>query len=121
MMRARATERLATAVAQLPRGLRAAMLAAVRRERIITGAYADGDGMCPLLGAHRYGVRESGADFVDAWDRFCRVRRGSRRDATESERAVLMELLAQSLFRDAVSPAHACARPHHARPVEVGT
>jgi hypothetical protein len=120
MMGPSATERLATAVSHLPRGLRAAMLAAVRRERIITGAYADGDGMCPLLGAHRYGVRESGAGFVEAWDRFCRVRRGRRRDATESERAVLIELLAKSLFSDAAGPAHASARPDPARPVEVG-
>ena len=74
------------------------MLAAVQRERIITGAYADGDGMCPLLGAHRYGVRESGAGFVEAWDRFCAFRRGRRRDATEPERAVLIGLLKASLF-----------------------
>jgi hypothetical protein len=120
MTRRAATERLAIAVAQLPRALRAAMLAAVARERVITGAFVDGDGMCPLLGAHRYGVRESGADFVEAWDRFCRVRRGKHRDATDVERAVLIELLEKSLFRDAVGPAHAFARPHRTRPVEVG-
>ena len=92
------TEALAGAVERLPRALRAAMLAAVRRERIIAGAFADGDGMCPLLGAHRYGVRESGAGFDAAWDRFCRIRRGKRRDATASERAVLIALLQSSLF-----------------------
>ena len=59
-------ERLAMAVARLPRALRAAMLAAVRRERIIAGAYVHADGMCPLLGGHRYGVRESGEGFAAA-------------------------------------------------------
>ena len=98
MSRPTTTETLATAVARLPRSLRAAMLAAVQRERIITGAYVDGDGMCPLLGAHRYGPRESGEGFVEAWDRFCRIRRGKRRDATEPERAVLIGLLKASLF-----------------------
>jgi hypothetical protein len=92
------TERLAMAVARLPRALRAAMLAAVRRERIIAGAYVDADGMCPLLGGHRYGVRESGEGFAEAWDRFCGVRRGRPRDATAPERAVLIGLLENSLF-----------------------
>jgi hypothetical protein len=111
------TERLAAALAGLPRALRAAMLAAVRRERIIAGAFADGDGMCPLLGAHRYGVRESGAEFVDAWDRFCRMRRGRRRDATASERAVLIELLEKSLFSDHDGAAQAPWRPPRLLPV----
>ena len=92
------TENLATAVERLPRTLRAAMLAAVRRERIIAGAYADADGMCPLLGAHRYGERECGDGFAAAWDRFCGVRRGKRRDATGPERAALIGLLEDSLF-----------------------
>ncbi|MDA0162598.1 hypothetical protein OM076_20155 [Solirubrobacter ginsenosidimutans] len=92
------TELLAAAVARLPRPLSAAMLAAVTRERIITGAYADGHGMCPLLGAHRYGVRENGPGFAEAWDRFCGSRRGKRRDATDAERALLIGLLKASLF-----------------------
>jgi hypothetical protein len=110
------TELLAVAVARLPRTLRAAMLAAVQRERIITGAYADGDGMCPLLGAHRYGVRESGAGFAEAWDRFCGSRRGKRRDATEPERAVLIELLKASLFSRPDAP---CAVPSPVMPLPV--
>jgi hypothetical protein len=106
--------RLATAVERLPRTLRAAMLAAVLRERIITGAYAHAGGVCPLLGAHRYGVRESGGDFVEAWDRFCGVRRRRRRDATERERAVLVELLRESLF----GPLGYAAHPLSRRPAE---
>jgi hypothetical protein len=94
------THELAAAVAALPRGLRAAMLAAVGRERIIAGAYADGDGMCPLLAAHRYGVRECGGGFADAWDRFCGIRRGRPRDATAHERAILVALLRDGLFAD---------------------
>jgi hypothetical protein len=98
MTRRTKTENLAMAVARLPRTLRAAMLAAVRHERIIAGAYADADGMCPVLGAHRYGVRESGEGFAEAWDRFCGVRYGRRRDATGPERAALIGLLEDSLF-----------------------
>jgi hypothetical protein len=121
MTRPKASERLATAVAGLPRPLRAAMLAAVRRERIITGAFADGDGMCPLLGAHRYGVREGGTGFADAWDGFCRPRRGRRRDATASEREVLIELLEKSLFGDVDRPAApAPRRAPRVRPVAAG-
>ena len=114
------TESLATAVARLPRALRAAMLAAVQRERIITGAYVDGDGMCPLLGAHRYGVRESGGGFVKAWDRFCGVRRGRRRDATGPERAALIGLLQASLFPEHDGPARSPSRPAEQCPIAVG-
>ena len=109
------TENLATAVERLPRTLRAAMLAAVRRERIITGAYVDADGMCPLLGAHRYGVRECGDGFALAWDRFCGIRRGKRRDATGPERAALIGLLENSLFHH-----HTEAAPEAPRRSEVG-
>jgi hypothetical protein len=111
MSRPTPTDTLATAVARLLRALRAAMLAALLRERIIAGAYVDADGMCPLLGAHRYGVRQSGEAFVDAWDRFCRVRRGRGRDATDSERAVLTALLEASLFSDRRVLERAAPRP----------
>ncbi len=111
MTRLERTENLATAVARLPRTLRAAMLAAVRHERIITGAYADADGMCPLLGAHRYGVRESADGFAAAWDRYCDVRRSKRRDATGPEREALIGLLEDSLFhRAAEAPPQAPRR-----------
>jgi hypothetical protein len=120
MSHARRTEKLAIAVAAMPRALCAAMLAAVRRERIIAGAYADGDGMCPLLGAHRYGMRESGGGaFPEAWDRFCRIRRGKGRDATDAERAVLVALLEQRLFPDAPTPAHGAPAPVREAPLEV--
>jgi len=113
MSRPTPTDTLATAVARLLRALRAAMLAALLRERIIAGAYvdADADGMCPPLGAQRYGVRQSGEAFVDAWDRFCRVRRGRGRDATDSERAVLTALLEASLFSDRRALERAAPRP----------
>jgi hypothetical protein len=120
MRQRKKAEALATAVARLPRPLRAAMLAAVRRERIITGAYVDGNGLCPLLGAHRYGVRESGAGFAEAWDRFCGARRGRRRDATGPERAVLIGLLQASLFPEHDVPARSPSRPVEQRPIEVG-
>jgi hypothetical protein len=116
MSRPTPTDTLAMAVARLPRTLRAAMPAAVLRERVIAGAYVDGDGMCPLLAAHRYGVRESGGAFVAAWDRFCRLRRGRRRDATASERAVLIALLEASLFPEP----RAAVRARSRRPIETG-
>jgi hypothetical protein len=109
------THELAAAVAALPRRLRAAMLVGAGRERIIAGAYADGDGMCPLLAAHRYGVRESGVGFVEAWDRYCGIRRGRRRDATDHERAVLVALLRDSLFAQPALPVAAPA----AHPVRI--
>jgi hypothetical protein len=89
---------LRLAVERLPLRVRAGMLAAVQRERIITGAYVKGDGICPLLGAHRYGSREGGEGFADAWDGFCGVRPGRARDATEAERTALIRLLRDSLF-----------------------
>lgn len=119
MTRPTTTETLAEAVDRLPRALRAAMLAAVSRERIITGAYVDGDGMCPLLAAHRYGVRESGEGFAKAWDRFCGVRRRKRRDATAAERAVLIGMLQDSLFPDRGGAAPATAPPVTRRLIQV--
>jgi hypothetical protein len=107
------------AVLRLPFRVRAGMLAAVQRERIITGAYAKDDGICPLLGAHRYGNREGGAGFADAWDRFCGVRRGRPREATETERAVLIGLLEDSLFVDRGDTASRPPRPVPRRPVAV--
>jgi hypothetical protein len=66
---------LRAAVDALPRQAREAMLAGISEERIIAGAYVDKrGGVCPILAAHRRGVRSRGADFARAWDEFTGAR-----------------------------------------------
>jgi hypothetical protein len=71
----------------LPRATRVAMLAGLDAGPIIAGAYASGDGICPMLAAHRAGGRCSAAFFADAWDRFA-FRDVSRRGRAETPRRV---------------------------------
>ncbi len=56
------------------------MLEGVRgSERIIAGAYVDGEGgVCPMLAAHICGARTSFLSFARSWDRFTRAGRGAR-------------------------------------------
>src|SRR3712207_8601275 len=61
----RYAEDLRRAVDCLPRGTRVAMLESLDDERIIVGAYTDGEGgMCPMLAAHRNGGRTNLASFA---------------------------------------------------------
>jgi hypothetical protein len=79
--RARATiQELREAVQCLPRSTRIAMLEGLDAGPIIAGAYTSGEGICPMLAAHRAGGRCSAAFFADAWDRFA-FRDAPRRDA----------------------------------------
>jgi hypothetical protein len=72
------------------------MLEGVRSERIVVGAYTDGDGgVCPMLAAHRHGGRTSFVSFYKAWDGFARTR--TLRPATEREVRTLENLLVASL------------------------
>jgi hypothetical protein len=91
-------ERLRLAIDCLPVGTREAMLAGVRTsERIIAGAYVDGEGgVCPMLAAHRRGGRTDLLSFAKSWDRFTRAR-GSARAATERELRILVTQLEDSL------------------------
>lgn len=91
-------ERLRLAIDCLPVGTREAMLAGVRaQERIIAGAYVDGEGgVCPMLAAHRAGGRTDLLSFARSWDRFTRATRGSR-TATEREVRILVAQLQDSL------------------------
>ena len=76
--RPRATiQELREAVQCLPRATRIAMLEGLDAGPIIAGAYTSGDGICPMLAAHRAGGRCSAAFFADAWDRFA-FRDGTR-------------------------------------------
>ncbi len=91
-------ERLRLAIDCLPVGTREAMLAGVRaNERIIAGAYVDGEGgVCPMLAAHRAGGRTDLLSFARSWDRFTRTSGGSRA-ASEREVRILVAQLQDSL------------------------
>lgn len=78
------------------------MLRGISANDIIVGAYATGDGICPMLAAHRHGGRTNFIGFADAWDRFAsRDGRWDRsRRATERELRVLRVHLEASLLED---------------------
>jgi hypothetical protein len=70
-------------------------------ERIIVGAYVDGEGgVCPMLAAHRCGGRTDFLSFAKSWDRFTGAGKRARR-ATKCELRVLMSHLEASLMEDA--------------------
>src|SRR5438105_1787503 len=88
--------RLNRAVRALPLDARRAMLEALEDEELIIGAYADRRGRaCPMLAAHRRGVRIDVGDFPRAWDAFGRARRP--RGATPRELQILKALLQESI------------------------
>src|ERR1700691_1510330 len=91
-------ERLRLAIDCLPVGTREAMLTGLNaNERIIAGAYVDGEGgVCPMLAAHRAGGRTDLLSFARSWDRFTRATRGPR-TATEREVRILIAQLEDSL------------------------
>jgi hypothetical protein len=100
--RGRLIEELRRAIDCLPTTTREAMLEGIaRNERIIVGAYVDGEGgVCPMLAAHRCGGRTDLLSFARAWDRFTEAGRDSRR-ASERELGVLVAHLQASLLQEA--------------------
>lgn len=93
-------QQLRTAIDCMPAQTRAAMLAGVRANAIITGAYVDGaGGICPMLAAHRNGGRSDCLSFAHAWDRFTGQSRRARR-ATRRELAILISHLEESLLSE---------------------
>jgi hypothetical protein len=80
------------------------MLDGIAQNPIIVGAYANEDGVCPMLAAHRNGGRTSLISFARAWDRFAfrDVRKGRARRATERELRILKTYLETSLLEDEV-------------------
>src|SRR3954454_3018880 len=100
MSRARSSiEDLRLAIDCLPVRTRRAMLAGVRSNEIIVGAYADRrGGVCPMLAAHRNGGRTDFISFARAWDRFAGGKRARR--ATDRELAVLVAHLEASLLAE---------------------
>lgn len=82
----------------LPERTRQAMLSGLTSNTVITGAYSDGSGVCPMLAAHRNGGRASAVTFPEAWDTFCGVHgRNITRPATQEEVGVLRLQLQESL------------------------
>ncbi len=97
---------LRLAIACLPRGTRIAMLEGLDRNDIIVGAYSTGEGICPMLAAHRAGGRTNFIGFAQAWDRFAQRTRATRRArrATERELLILRTHLEASLLEDECAP-----------------
>jgi hypothetical protein len=112
---------LRTAIDCLPRDTRIAMLRGINTNPIIAGAYTDGDGICPMLAAHRAGGRTSFITFARAWDAFAfrdaKVRYARR--ATERELLTLRTHLEASLLEDECPAAdRAAALAEHRQLVE---
>jgi hypothetical protein len=80
------------------------MLEGIAANDIIVGAYSTGEGICPMLAAHRHGGRTSLIAFAEAWD--CVAFRGQRqsraRRATERELLILRSHLEASLLEEGV-------------------
>jgi hypothetical protein len=101
-------EDLRLAIDCLPLRTREAMLAGVRSQEILVGAYSDRAGrVCPMLAAHRFGGRTSFLAFARAWDRFARARRP--RPATARELRVLEAHLRASIERSSADLGEAIA------------
>jgi hypothetical protein len=107
-------EDLRQAVDRLPRHTRTAMLEGIAANDIIVGAYTTGDGICPMLAAHRRGGRTSQIAFAQAWDAvaFRGQRRAQARRATERELLILRSHLEASLLGDNV-PVQELASAQH--------
>jgi hypothetical protein len=109
--RPQAIDDLRLAIACLPRATRVAMLDGLASNEIIVGAYSTGDGVCPMLAAHRAGGRTSFIGFAEAWDRFAQRSGRTRRSrkATERELLVLRTHLEASLLQEGAPLAGAIA------------
>jgi hypothetical protein len=113
--RRRATiEDLRLAIDCLPRRTRIAMLQGIAANDIIVGAYTTGDGICPMLAAHRAGGRTSLIAFAQAWDRvaFRGQKDAGARRATERELLILTSHLEASLLPDGVPAGQLAAARH---------
>ena len=82
----------------MPMHTRVAMLAGVREDTIIVGAYTDeSGGVCPMLSAHRRGGRTTFIQFARTWDRFTKAPRKGSRPAKQRELQILMRHLEASI------------------------
>lgn len=111
----------------LPERTRSAMLTGLGNHTVITGAFSDGNGgACPMLAAHREGVRGRCMSFPEAWDRFTGVHgRYITRQATQDEVLHLRMQLEESLaarggadtngFAEAIAEHHATVESRRRR------
>ena len=90
-------QELRRAIDCLPRGTREAMADSLDDQRIIVGAYTDGEGgVCPMLAAHRAGGRTNLASFARSWDRYTGA--NTMREASDRELRTLRAMLEASLY-----------------------
>jgi hypothetical protein len=74
------------------------MLVGLGNNTVITGAFTGGDGVCPMMAAHREGGRTSCVSFPEAWDKFTGVYgRAICRQATAYEVGILRAEIQASL------------------------
>ena len=82
----------------LPERTRRAMLAGIGNNTVITGAFSDGSGVCPMVAADRVSTGARCMGFPEAWDRFTGVHgRYITRPATQYEVLHLRMQLEESL------------------------
>ena len=103
-------EDLRRAIDCLPVDTRLAMLDGIAGNEIIVGAYTSGDGICPMLAAHRAGGRTNLISFAHAWDRFAHAKRSRR--ATERELRILTAHLEASLLNEHLPELHDVVAEH---------
>jgi hypothetical protein len=121
-MRRSARSGLRLAVECLPRHTREAMLAGIRDNEIVVGAYVTRDGgVCPMLAAHRNGGRTDFIAFAIAWDRFAgakRARRATGRELRTLEGFLQASLAAEVDLDDAIADHQSLSRSRRAREAE---
>ena len=113
--REQAVAELRRSIDVLPERTRKAMLVGLGNNTVITGAFAGGDGACPMMVAHREGGRTSVCSFPEAWDTFCGVA-GRRivRPATEYEVQILRREIEASLAPGRPSELHEAIQEYQA-------
>jgi hypothetical protein len=105
-------ERLRNSVSSMPNGTKQAMLAGIRSNRVIVGAYVDKrGGVCPMLAAHRNGGRTNFGTFARAWDAFTGANPRKPRRASRREVRTLEGYLEMALLREGVDGEQLPERP----------
>jgi hypothetical protein len=111
----------------LPERTRRAMLAGIGTNTVITGAFTDGSGVCPMVAADRMTAGARCMGFPEAWDRFTGVHgRYITRQATQGEVLQLRMQLEESLraraemadtngFAEAIAEHHASVEARRRR------
>lgn len=119
MPREQALADLRQSIDMLPERTRLAMLTGLGSNTVITGAFSDGNGVCPMLAAHRNGGRTNCISFPEAWDRFTGVHgRSICRQATAGEVLHLRMQLEESLTAPRSTSGFAEAIAEHEASVE---